>query len=38
MKHLNEFLAKGKDEQEKREILNDIFWSILNSKEFIFNH
>jgi hypothetical protein len=38
IKHLNEFLAKGKDEKEKREILNDVFWSILNSKEFIFNH
>lgn len=38
VKNLNDALNTGKDEKEKREILNDIFWAILNSKEFIFNH
>lgn len=37
-KSLQETLAAAKDPKEKREILNDIFWAILNSKEFIFNH
>ncbi len=29
---------EGKDGKEKQQILNDIFWALLNSKEFIFNH
>lgn len=31
-------VSKAKDDKEKEEILTDIFWAILNSKEFIFNH
>ena len=27
-----------KDEKSKEQVLNDVFWSLLNSKEFIFNH
>ena len=30
--------AEGKDDKDKKQILNDIFWALLNSKEFIFNH
>lgn len=37
-KNLTELLESTADAKEKREILNDIFWAILNSKEFIFNH
>ncbi|WP_367875304.1 PSD1 and planctomycete cytochrome C domain-containing protein [Luteolibacter sp. Populi] len=29
---------EGKDDKEKQAILNDVFWALLNSKEFIFNH
>jgi hypothetical protein len=32
---LDEFL---KDEKNKEQVLNDLFWSLLNSKEFLFNH
>ena len=35
LEKLQPFLAK-KDKQE--EVLNDVFWSLLNSKEFMFNH
>jgi hypothetical protein len=31
-------VAEGKTGDEKEQILNDVFWAILNSKEFIFNH
>ena len=27
-----------KDEKSQEEVLSDVFWSLLNSKEFIFNH
>jgi hypothetical protein len=36
MKNLQESLKV--DPKLRREVLNDIFWAILNSKEFIFNH
>lgn len=29
---------EGNDDKEKQAILNDVFWALLNSKEFIFNH
>jgi hypothetical protein len=32
---LEGFLAEGKKPED---VLNDIFWSLLNSKEFVFNH
>ncbi|NNM30415.1 MAG: DUF1549 domain-containing protein [Akkermansiaceae bacterium] len=35
---LHETVAQAKDENDRKEILNDIFWAILNSKEFLFNH
>ena len=31
-------VEEGKDPGEKQRILNDVFWALLNSKEFIFNH
>ena len=35
---LLEAVGRARDPKETREILTDIFWAILNSKEFIFNH
>lgn len=29
---------EGKNPAERQQILNDVFWALLNSKEFIFNH
>jgi hypothetical protein len=31
-------VEEGKTPAEKQQILSDIFWALLNSKEFIFNH
>lgn len=35
---LAEYFAEAKTPAEKSIVLNDIFWAVLNSKEFIFNH
>lgn len=32
------FVADAKTPAEKSTVLNDLFWAVLNSKEFIFNH
>jgi hypothetical protein len=28
----------GEDEAQIEMVLNDVFWAVLNSKEFMFNH
>jgi len=38
LKNLLEVLKTTTSDKKSEEILNDIFWAILNSKEFIFNH
>ncbi|MGB1259459.1 MAG: DUF1553 domain-containing protein, partial [Akkermansiaceae bacterium] len=38
MKNLMPHVEKAKDFKAKNEVLQDIFWALLNSKEFIFNH
>ena len=35
MSKLGEFL---KDDKQNEQVLDDLFWSLLNSKEFVFNH
>jgi hypothetical protein len=38
MEKLMAAVNEGKNNGEKQQILNDVFWALLNSKEFIFNH
>ncbi len=35
---LNHTLANANDSKEKLVVLEDIFWALLNSKEYLFNH
>ncbi|MEP4076583.1 PSD1 and planctomycete cytochrome C domain-containing protein [Haloferula sp.] len=35
---LRPYLAEAKDPKQTRELLDDVFWALLNSKEFLFNH
>lgn len=35
---LNHALAEAKDPNQTRLVLEDIFWALLNSKEYLFNH
>ena len=30
--------AVGDDAKQKELVLNDVFWAVLNSKEYMFNH
>ena len=38
MTKLNATIAGAKDQNETRMVLEDIFWALLNSKEYLFNH
>ncbi len=35
---VGEFLAEAREPKDQAVVLNDLFWSLLNSKEFMFNH
>jgi hypothetical protein len=35
---LNHAIANAKDPEGKQVVLEDIFWALLNSKEYLFNH
>lgn len=37
-RRLSEFFATAETESERREILEDLYWSVLTSREFLFNH
>lgn len=38
MEKLSAAVAEEKEPEKTREVLEDVFWALLNSKEFIFNH
>ena len=38
LRQLVSFLDETDDAKEKREVLEDIYWSVVTSREFIFNH
>ena len=38
MEKLAKHLAEAKDPKQTREVLDEVFWALLNSKEFLFNH
>ena len=35
---LAQVAAVGEDKAQQELVLNDVFWAVLNSKEFMFNH
>ncbi len=35
---MSQVTAVGEDAKERELVLNDVFWAVLNSKEFMFNH
>ena len=35
---LEEVNSAGEDAAQRELVLNDVFWAVLNSKEFMFNH
>ena len=37
-KRLVSYVEQAKDDQHKRQALEDVLWTLLNSKEFLYNH
>ena len=35
---MEQIAAVGADKQQQQLVLDDVFWALLNSKEFLFNH
>lgn len=35
---MGQVTAVGEDKAQREQVLNDVFWAVLNSKEFMFNH
>ncbi|MAS95097.1 MAG: cell surface protein [Verrucomicrobiales bacterium] len=35
---MGQYKAVGDDKKQQEMVLNDVFWAVLNSKEFMFNH
>jgi hypothetical protein len=35
---MQKLLAAVNEAKDKRQALEDVFWSLMNSKEFLFNH